>query len=95
MSGDSAHENNYYTIFIMLAVLTAVEVGVPMVITASVPKIAILVTLAVIKAGMVALYFMHLRFEKKTLGIIAILPMIICSFLLFMLMPDSSWRWIG
>jgi hypothetical protein len=38
---------------------------------------------------------MHLKFEKKLLGIIALTPMIICAFLLFMLMPDSSWRWIG
>ena len=94
MSGDT-HENNYYTIFFMLAALTAIEVVIPMIISAPVPKIALLVALAVVKAGLVALYFMHLRFETKTLGIIAILPMIICSFLLFMLMPDASWRWIG
>lgn len=96
MAGSGTHEHpNYMAIFWWLLGLTIIEVAVPAVITASVPKIALLVSLAVAKAALVALYFMHLRFEKKMLGVIALTPMIICAFLLFMLMPDSSWRWIG
>jgi caa(3)-type oxidase subunit IV len=48
--------------------------------------------LAVGKAALVGLYFMHLRFEVRTLGIIALTPMLLCAFLLFMLVPDSTWR---
>ena len=96
MSSEGTHEHpNYMGIFWWLLGLTVLEVGVPMVITSPVPKIALLVSMAVAKAALVALYFMHLRFEKKLLGIIALAPMVICAFLLFMLMPDSSWRWIG
>jgi hypothetical protein len=39
------------------------------------------------------MYFMHLRFEKRTLGMIALTPLLICVFLLFMLMPDLLWLW--
>jgi cytochrome c oxidase subunit 4 len=96
MSAGETHEHpNYMLIFWYLLGLTILEVAVPSVIHAQVPKVALLVSMAVAKASLVALYFMHLRFEKKLLGIIAVTPMVICAFLLFMLMPDSSWRWIG
>src|SRR4029450_4285025 len=40
------------------------------------------------KASLVAMFFMHLRFERLTLGVIAFTPLIICVFLVFMLTPD-------
>lgn len=96
MAGGKTHDHpNYMLIFWWLLGLTVLEVAVPMVITAQVPKVALLVSMAVAKAALVALYFMHLRFEKTLLGVIALTPMIICAFLLFMLMPDTAWRWIG
>lgn len=96
MSTDETHgHSNYMLIFWWLLGLTVLEVAVPSVITAQIPKVALLVSMAVAKAVLVALYFMHLRFEKRLLGVIALTPMVICAFLLFMLMPDSSWRWIG
>lgn len=96
MAGGKTHDHpNYMLIFWWLLGLTILEVAVPMVITAQVPKVALLVAMAVAKAVLVALYFMHLRFEKTLLGVIALTPMIICAFLLFMLMPDTAWRWIG
>ncbi len=96
MSTDDTHgHSNYMLIFWWLLGLTVLEVAVPSVITAQIPKVALLVSMAVAKAVLVALYFMHLRFEKRLLGVIALTPMVICAFLLFMLMPDSSWRWIG
>jgi hypothetical protein len=36
----------------------------------------------------VALYYMHLALEKRTLGIIALTPLFLCVFLIFMLTPD-------
>jgi len=40
------------------------------------------------KAALVAMFFMHLRFERVTLGVIAFTPLVICVFLVFMLTPD-------
>jgi hypothetical protein len=31
---------------------------------------------------------MHLKFEKKTLALVALSPFILCVFLILMLMPD-------
>ncbi len=62
---------NYMAIFWWLFGLTVVEVSYS--VFTHPPKlilITVLVGLAVIKATLVALFFMHLRFERKSLGII-------------------------
>jgi cytochrome c oxidase subunit 4 len=75
---------NYMAIFWWLFGLTVVEVSYS--VFTHPPKLVlmtVLVGLAVIKATMVALFFMHLRFERKSLGIIfastLILGMILVS----------------
>jgi cytochrome c oxidase subunit 4 len=90
MANASVHheEPNYMNIFWALAVLTVVEVGVVYLPVSKLTIGFLLVALACTKAALVALYFMHLKFEKSTLGIIALTPMIICVFLIFMLLPD-------
>jgi cytochrome c oxidase subunit IV len=35
------------------------------------------------------MYFMHLKFERRTLAIIALTPVILCIMLMFMLLPDQ------
>jgi cytochrome c oxidase subunit IV len=62
---------NYMAIFWWLFGLTVVEVCYS--VFTHPPKLVlmtVLVGLAIIKATMVALFFMHLRFERKSLGII-------------------------
>ena len=85
----TAHSHpNYLGIFWLLLGLTVVEVAITFF---GLPKIvlgAILVVLAVWKASLVALHFMHLKFERKTLTIVALVPFILCVFLLLMLMPE-------
>jgi cytochrome c oxidase subunit IV len=79
---------NYMGIFWVLLVLTIVEVALTFL---GLPKFllgALLVILAVWKAALVAMYFMHLKFERKTLAMIAIVPFILCLFLILMLLPD-------
>jgi len=50
--------------------------------------VILLVGMALTKAALVALYFMHLRFERVTLGVIALTPLVLCLFLILMLSPD-------
>ena len=81
-------ERRYMRVFGLLAVLTAIEVGV---IYLPIPHFVIvtsLVLLAIIKAALVAAYYMHLASEKTTLRWIAVTPAILCVFLLLMLTPD-------
>lgn len=79
----------YFKIFWILLALTIAEVLV--VIPDWIPTIVkalLLIGMACSKAAYVALYFMHLKFEQKTLTAIALTPFIICVFLIFMLLPD-------
>ena len=83
------HGPSYMAIFWYLAVLTVIEIAV---IFLPIAKLAIgvmLVALACAKAALVALYFMHLRLETKTLGYIALTPVVIGTLLVLVLLPDS------
>ena len=81
-------ERRYIQIFFWLAVLTALEIGVIYTGIAPLAIRLILVVLAGTKAALVALFYMHLAFEKRTLTYIALTPAVLCVFLVFMLLPD-------
>jgi cytochrome c oxidase subunit IV len=85
-------EPNYIGVFIWLAALTAVEVAVVYLPLTRLAMAAILVALAFTKAALVALYFMHLKFERRTMLLVAVTPVILCVFLIFMLIPDRVIR---
>ena len=88
MSSTTHSSAQYIKIFYVLLVLTIVEVGI---VYLGLPKIllaALLIIFAVWKAALVAMHFMHLKFEKKTLAVVALTPFILCVFLILMLMPD-------
>jgi caa(3)-type oxidase subunit IV len=88
MASTAHAHHNYIKIFIILSVLTAVEIGVTFLGLPRKLLVALLVSLAVWKAALVALHFMHLKIEKKTLTLVAIVPFILCVFLSLMLLPD-------
>jgi caa(3)-type oxidase subunit IV len=81
-------ERRYLQVFAWLAVLTVIEIAV---IYLPLPHLAIglmLVVLAATKASLVALYYMHLAVEKRTLTYIALTPALLCILLVFALLPD-------
>ena len=83
------HGPSYMAIFWYLAILTVVEIAI---IFMPVHRMAVgvmLVSLASAKAALVALYFMHLRLEVKTLGYVALTPVLIGTLLVLVLLPDS------
>ena len=80
---------NYMAIFWYLAILTVVEIAVIYLPLAKFTIGVMLCALALGKATMVAMYFMHLRFEARTLGMIAIVPLLIATLLIFVLLPDG------
>ena len=91
---EHAHKEHpkYMRIFWILLVLTILEVVVALPLLKSAlgqtVTALLLIGMACSKAAYVALYFMHLKFEQKTLMVIALTPFIICIFLVFMLLPD-------
>jgi len=88
MSSTTHSHPNYLRIFWILFALTVVEVAIAYAGLPKVLLVSLLIVLAVWKAALVALHFMHLKFEKTTLTMIALSPFILCVFLILMLLPD-------
>ena len=90
MTADKHVEPNYLHVILILTVLTIAEVAV---VFAPLPKLSVgimLVGMALTKAIIVAMYFMHLKFEKRTLAVIAATPLILCTILMLTLLPDND-----
>lgn len=85
-------EPNYMGIFWWLLVLTILEIGVALIpngpFYSKLFQGFLLVGTAVGKATLVALYFMHLKFEKRILGLIALSPLILMIMALTFLLND-------
>jgi cytochrome c oxidase subunit IV len=87
-----SHRRTYFIIFVWLTVLTAIEVGLAVSSLSRFVMITLLCALAIVKAALVAMYFMHLRFERKTLALVVLTPIVLAGILIIGLMPDSqSW----
>jgi cytochrome c oxidase subunit 4 len=86
----TAHKQpNYMNIFWALLALTVLEVGVVMIHLPKMVMAILLIAMAVTKAGLVAAYFMHLKFEKRALWAVACAPLILGGILIFLLAPDA------
>jgi cytochrome c oxidase subunit 4 len=88
MTTTTHDEPNYMGIFWWLLALTLLELAVIYMPIHRMGILVLLVALAISKAALVALYFMHLKFERVTLGLIALSPFVLCVFLILMLLPD-------
>ncbi len=90
--GDAGHEHkgpSYYLIWLYLFILTMAEVGVAFL--SALPKSVIVIALlvmAVWKALLVALYYMHLRFEPNRLRIVAIAPLPAVAIMILAIMME-------
>jgi cytochrome c oxidase subunit 4 len=72
-----AHHRPYMRVFVFLIILTAVEVAVALTLSAAAVKVPLLIALAIAKATLVAMYYMHLRFEGRLLRLVAVFPLIL------------------
>ncbi len=82
-------EPNYWYVWLALLILTLVELGVA---KAPMPKAAmvfLLCVLALAKAALVAMYFMHLKFERYALMLIVVTPLLLSAILYIGLVPDA------
>jgi len=84
---EKAHSSSlakYIAVFVGLAILTGVEVALATVTRLEANLlIPILLALAVAKAALVAMFFMHLRDDTKWFSLIFIFPMLLSSLLIF------------
>lgn len=83
---------NYILIWGYLFFLTVIEVAAAFL--SHIPKhwlILILVALAVVKALLVAMYFMHLKFERWRLRLIFIIPLPLAAILVLASITEKIW----
>ena len=82
----------YYLIWLVLFVLTVLEVLVAFM--GALPRnvlIVVLVGLAIWKAVLVAMYYMHLRWERARLIILAAVPIPLAFILVLAVLSEYVW----
>jgi len=86
----AAHANrpNYLAIWIWLLGLTLFGVGLSFVFGARTPVVVVFFLIAGAKALLVALHYMHLKFEPRLIYAIAIVPVLFVLGLILALFPD-------
>ena len=80
------HLVDYKKIITILAVSTGIEFGISYLMGAHhigfTPGVIVLVAIAFFKAILVARFFMHLKYDPRPLALIAMVPLLLSSFLL-------------
>ena len=83
------HEVPYYLIFAALIILTGVTVGIAFIhFPTELINVGLAMIVAIIKGSMVAMFFMHLKFEGKLIYMIFVVPLALCVLLVVALLPD-------
>jgi cytochrome c oxidase subunit 4 len=90
-TADAVHKApNYYLIWFILLILTVAEVGVAFGLHANKKFLIVaLMILAVWKALLVALYYMHLKWEPKKLWVIVAAPIPLIIILLTAVLSEG------
>ena len=95
MAGHSRKE--YIVIFFVLTVLTAIEVGIKYMSVSRSMMITGLIALALAKAVCVALFYMHLKSETRSLKLVVGIPMLFPALYAVVLIVESiarsAWTW--
>lgn len=90
-AGDHAnHRRDYFRIFWALLVLTLLEVGVAY--WKALPRqvmATLMIGMALTKASLVGLFYMHLKYEKKSLMWLAVIPLPLAGVYAAVLMLDA------
>ena len=88
---DTTHKKtNYVGVFWGLVTFTLLEVGITYLPVPKFPMALMLISLAMSKALLVAMYYMHLKFETRLLILIALAPFLFAVILTLALMPDIA-----
>jgi cytochrome c oxidase subunit IV len=83
----------YLVAFAVLVALTLVEIGV--VRSGGIPHraaVVALIAIATAKAALIALFYMHLRYETRILKLTVLGPLVAAAVFGLLLMLDAAWR---
>ena len=68
-----SRQRSYIAVFGLLALLTLIEIGVTYL---PLPRVPILVPLAILKATLVALFYMHLKYDRKIFTVVFVMGLL-------------------
>jgi cytochrome c oxidase subunit 4 len=86
---DHAHERSYLAVFAALAAITLIEyIYAAAMSSRFVPLVVGLTGMAILKATLVAMFFMHLRFEGRWTRIILVPTVFLATALVLAMVPD-------
>jgi caa(3)-type oxidase subunit IV len=91
MTTGHAHPN-YTAVFLWLLALLGVGVAASLVPGGRAVALVVVFATALAKALLVALNFMHLRFESRVIYAIALIPLVFAAILAVALFPDFVWH---
>jgi caa(3)-type oxidase subunit IV len=86
---------NYTVVWLWLLALLAVGLGASLLPGGRAVALAVIFATAFVKALLVALNFMHLRFESGLIYAIALIPLVFAAILAVALFPDFVWHALG
>ena len=89
MSAEGRKQPRYMAVFGGLAVLTAIEVAVAFMGFERRATVILLIGFAIWKALLVALYFMHLRWESRSLKVLAVAPFIPATIMVIVVLMET------
>jgi cytochrome c oxidase subunit 4 len=84
------HSKKYLPVLIALAVLTVVTVWISRLDLGRNGNIAVGLLVATIKASLVVLFFMHLKYEQRWWAGIVLFPLALVMIILFTNFPDTG-----
>ncbi len=82
---------NYWAIWLYLTILTVLELGVAFLPWSRELLLIILLVMAVWKALLVALFFMHLRWEGNRMRIFAVAPLPLTIIIIVAVLTEYVW----
>jgi len=87
-AGEHAHPGGkaYLGIAIVLTVITAVEVAVYYIPAMKPMLVPVLLTLSALKFALVAMFYMHLKFDHRLFSWLFVVPMIIAALVIIALL---------
>lgn len=79
----------YLKVWLALAVLTLVALGVGQLQLAKDLRAFLFVLITLAKVSLIAAIFMHLRLERMTLVVIVLIPLVFAAAMVFGILPDT------
>lgn len=88
---DPANKTIYRNVLVSLLILTMLTVGVSRIHLGTAGNVTVGILIAIIKASLVVLFFMHLKYEARWWAGIVLFPLALVVIIIFANLPDTGY----